>query len=152
MELKHLAVMSFDGTHLLLPQQTVTTIEVASSIDSEVDTPGALGRLKSGGHEWPVFALTTDLKTRSERPSSYRFCVAFNRDDGGAFAIACEQVSALAVDNMNQIKPLHSCMRTSGCPVEWLLLKDHQLMFISGVEAMHEFLMPEIIALEIAQA
>lgn len=148
---KKLAVMSFDGIHLLLPQEVVATIEVAHSIDHEVDTPGALGTLISGAHEWPAFALTADFKTQSERPASYRFCVGFNRDDRAAFAIACEEVSTLVVDNINQFKPLQTCMRTSACPVESLLLKDNKLMLVSGVETMHHFLVPGALAQEVVE-
>ena len=152
MEHTNLAVMSFDGIHLLLPQQSVATIEVANSIADEVDTPGALGTLKSSAGEWPVFALTAGFKAQYERPSTYRYCVGFNRDDKEAFSLACEEVSTLSVDNINQFKPLHECMRTSDCPLESLLLKDNKLMLVSGIETIYQFLVPGILVPEVAQA
>jgi hypothetical protein len=152
MEHKNLAVMSFDGIHLLLPQQNVATIEVANSIADEVDIPGALGTLKSGARVWPVFALTADFKIQYERPSSYRFCVGFNHDDQEAFSLACEEVSTLSVDNLDQFKPLHACMQTLGCPLESLLLKDNKMMLVSDIEIMSQFLMPGIFVPEVAQA
>jgi len=152
METTNLAVMSFDGIHLLLPQQSVATIEVANSIADKVDTPNALGSLKSSAGVWPVFALTAEFKIQNERPSAYRFCVGFNRDDREAFSLACEEVSTLSVDNIDQFKPVHACMRTLHCPVESLLLKDNKLMLVSGIEAMYQFLLPGTLMPEVAQA
>ena len=152
MDLNNLAVMSFDGVHLLLPQQGVATIEVAKSIEDEVSVAGSIGTLNSGGREWPVFALTADFKTRLECPSSYKFCVGFDRDDREAFSIACEEVSTLSVDYIDQLKRVQTCMRTPDCPIESLLLRDNELMLVSGIETMHRFLVPEAEVPEVAEA
>ncbi len=144
--------MSFDGVHLLLPQQDVATIEVVKSMGGEVGVAGSIGILKSGGREWPVFALTADFKPRLECPASYRFCVCFNRDDREAFSIACEEVSTYSVDNTDQLKRVQTCMRTSDCPIESLLLKDNELMLVSGMETMHQFLVPEAEVPGVAEA
>ena len=61
MDVTNLAVINFDGVNLLLPQHQVGTIEVANSIDIQDGTSGAVGALRSGGSEWPVFALTSDF-------------------------------------------------------------------------------------------
>lgn len=144
MEVKNLAVMSFDGVHLLLPQQDVATIEVATSIDGEVDAAGSIGTMNSGGQKWPVFVLTSDFKTRPDRPETYKFCVGFNHDNQGSFSIACEEVSSLSVEKASDLKPVHTCMRVSDCLVESLLLKDNNMMLVSNTELMHQFLMPEV--------
>ena len=152
MELKNFAVMSFDGVHLLLPQPGVAVIEVAKSIGNEVNVAGSAGTLSSGGREWPVFALTADFETRLECPPSYKYCVGFDRDDREAFSIACEEVSTLSIDDIDQLKAVHTCMRTSDCPIESLLLKDSNLMLISEIETMHRFLVTEVEASEVAEA
>ena len=144
MEVINLAVMSFDGVHLLLPQQDVATIEVATGIGDEVDAAGSIGTMNSGGQKWPVFVLTSDLKTRPDRPETYKFCVGFNHDDQEAFSIACEEVSALSVENASDLKPVHACMRVSNCLVKSLLLKDSNMMLVSDIELMHQFLMPKV--------
>ena len=152
MQHTNLAVMSFDGIHLLLPQQSVATIEVANSIADKVDAPNAVGSLKCSAGVWPVFALTAEFKVRNERPSAYRFCVGFNRDEREVFSLACEEVSTLSVDNVDQLKPVHTCMRTLSCPIESLLLKDNKLSLVSGIEAMYQFLLHGTLIPEVAQA
>ena len=152
MALKNFAVMSFDGIYLLMPQSVVATIELVNCVDPEAVTTGALGALKSGGGEWPVFALTKDFKICPELPASYRFCVAFNDDDEPAFALACEEVSTLSMDNVDQIKPVQTCMRTLNCPLESLLLNDGKLMLVSDIGTMRQFLLPEALAPEVALA
>ena len=145
MEMKNLAVISFDGVQLLLSQQEVAIIEVANSIWDEADVPGAIGTLKSGGREWPVFALTSEFRTRTDRPDNYRFCVGVNYDNQEAFSIACEEVSTVTVENYDELKPVQPCMRTPDCPIELMFLKDNIMMLVSNAEKMRKFLMKEAI-------
>ena len=140
----NLAVLSFDGVNLLLPQHEVATIEVVNSIIDENDTPGAFGTLKSAGREWPVFALTSDFEKQLECPSNYKFCVGINYvKQAEAFSIACEEVNTLKIENASELKSVHTCMRTPECPIEALVLKDGQLLLMSDVATMRRYLMPE---------
>jgi hypothetical protein len=142
MDIKHLAVLSFEGINLLLPQQEVATIEVVNAIEEEGDVPGALGTLKSGDREWPVFALTSEFEQRRERPPNYKYCVGINdASKAEAFSIVCEEVSTLEIENADELKSVQACMRTAACPVEALILKDNQLMLVSNAEIMQQFLM-----------
>jgi hypothetical protein len=144
MDVMNLAVISFDGVHLLLPQREVTTIEVVNNILDEGDTPGALGTLRSGGHEWPVFALSSDFVKQPECPSNYKFCVGIHYEKQAlAFSIACEEVSTLKIENAGDLKSVQPCMRTSECPIESLVFKDDRFMLVSNSEAMRQFLIPE---------
>lgn len=143
MEATNLAIMSFDGVHLLLPQKAVATIELAERIEPEVTQPGAVGTLTVGGREWPGFALDADFTIQSDAPASYKFCVGIDSDDRQAYSILCEQVSTMVVDNQTDLKAVQACMRTQGCPIEALILKDNQLMYVSDIAVMHQFLIPE---------
>ena len=146
MDTKNLAVMSFDGTHLLLPQQGVQTIEVIGSMNRHTDTPGVIGVLKLADREWPAFALTANFKPYPDFPESYKFCVAFNLDSEAAFTIICEEVSTVTVVDVDEIKPLQTCMRTPGNPIEALLLRDNKLMMVSDIETMQQFLLRDVAA------
>ncbi|MCP4764716.1 MAG: hypothetical protein GY875_00420 [Gammaproteobacteria bacterium] len=140
MSARSLAVISFDGVHLIIPQQAVATIEMASNIVSG-DTPErTIGNLKTEAGEWPAYALTADFNSRADCPTSYRYCVAINCGNQEAFSVACEEVSALTIDNDEELKPLQACMRTPGNPIEAVVLKDDKLMLLSNVETMQEFL------------
>lgn len=145
MEAINLAVMSFDGIHLLLPQLSVATIEVADSLSDEVDITGSIGSLNSGAQKWPVFALTSDFKLRSDRPGTYKFCVAINHNDKESFAIVCEEVGTLPIENASNLKPLKTCMRIPTCPIDSLMLKDNKLMLVGNVETMQQYLISETV-------
>jgi hypothetical protein len=139
----NLAVISFDTVQLLIPQESVATIEMIENLETEPDASGAIGRLRSGGREWPVYALNDDLSQRNECSPTSKYCIAFDVDGQPAFSIACDQVSALTVNSTDQIKPLQSFMRNPNSPIEALLLQDGQLMLVSQVDAMHQYLNTE---------
>jgi hypothetical protein len=139
-----LAVISFDGVHLLLPQQAVATIEMTSSIvsnDSPGESPGeSIGQLKTTSGAWPAYALQADFNACTQCPARYRYCVAINRDSKEAFSIACEEVSSITIENDDELRPLQTCMRTLGSPIESVMIKGNKLMLFSNVETMQRFL------------
>jgi len=141
-----LALISFDGVHLLLPQVGVATIETASNIEPVVNAAGAIGTLRTAGGEWPVYALASDFKPRLECPPSYKYCIAINRDGKAAFSLVCEQVGSISVADEDGLEPLQACMRSAGNPIDALLLKDDKLMLVSDAESMSQYLLPEAAA------
>jgi hypothetical protein len=146
MEQISLAVVNFNNMQLLFPQEGIATIEMIDNMEPATEADGAIGRLRSGGREWPVFALDADLGRRSERSVSSKYCVAFDIDGQPAFALACDQVSSLTLSSREQLKPMPGCMRNADSPVEALLLQDDRLMLMSQVDAMHRFLAAELAA------
>jgi len=143
---QNLALISFDGVHLLLPQGGVATIETVSRVERESSESGAIGTLKAGGGEWPAYALASDFTPQTECPPSYKYCVAINRNNQAAFSLVCEQVGTVSVVSEDELKPLQACMRTNRNPIESLLLKDDKLMLVSDIEAMQHYLLPEAAA------
>ena len=146
MDQMNLAVINFDTVQLLIPQGAIATIEMIDSMEAGAGTKGAVGCLRSGGREWPVYALSADLSRLTECMASNKYCVAFEIDGQPAFSIACDEVSSLTLDSADQIKPLQSFMRNHGNPIEALLLKDDRLMLVSRVESMQRFLNAELAA------
>jgi len=143
---KKLALISFDGVHLLMPQGGVTTIETASNVEPASSADGAIGTLRAAGGEWPVYALAGDFSTRDACPPSYKYCVAINASGGTGFSLVCEQVGTVSVDDENELQPLQACMRSAGNPIESLLLRDNKLMLVSDAESMSQYLLPEAAA------
>jgi hypothetical protein len=131
---------------LLFPQDGVATIEMIENMEVETHAVGAIGRLRSAGREWPVYALDADLSRRSERSASNKYCVAFNIDGLPAFSIACDQVSSMKLQSPEQIQPLQGFMRNANSPIEALLLQDNRLMLVSQVDSMHRFLSADLAA------
>ena len=146
MDTSNLAMLSFDGVHLLLPQADVVTVEAQTSLDSATSVAGAMGTLKAGGEQWPAYALDGEFKFYAACPPNYKFCVAINCKDKAAFAIACEEVGSISITNDNELRPLHACMRMPDSPIEALLLRDGRLLLLSDVEAMRQYLSLEIAA------
>jgi hypothetical protein len=142
----NLAVIGFENVQLLFPQSGIATIEMIENMEAESDAGGAVGRLRTGGREWPVYALDADLSRRSERSASNKYCVAFDIDGQPAFSIACDQVSSMTLDSPDQIKPLQGFMRNANNPIEALLLQDDRLMLVSQVDSMHRFLVTDLAA------
>lgn len=141
---KIFVVISFDGRQLLLPQETVGTIEAIGNLEAtDTEVVNAIGVMQSAGFEWPVFALNQDFAALSERPGAYKYGVGINQDNEAAFAIACEEVSTVSIENDSELKPVQECMRLASNPVEYLLLRDHKLMLVSSAEKMLQFFIPE---------
>ena len=146
MDQMNLGVINFDTVQLLIPQAAIATIEMIDNMEADAGTAGTVGRLRSGGREWPVYALSADLSRRTECMASNKYCVAFEIDGEPAFSLACDEVSSLALDSADLIKPLQSFMRNHGNPIEALMLKDDRLMLVSRVESMQRFLQVELAA------
>ena len=146
MDIVNLAVISFDGIHLLLPQQAVATIELAGNIEDESDATDSIGTLSSGGRRWPAYALTSNFDKLAECPPIYKFCIALTRENEDSFSIACEEVTTISVNQKNELKPLQPCMQLSHSPVRHLLLKENKFMLASDIDAMYQFLMTDIAA------
>lgn len=138
-----LALISFDGVNLLLPQDGIATIETADNVDQEVSVPGAIGTLKSAAGEWPAFALSADFKPKDKRPETYKYCVAVNHDNQAVFSLLCEEVGTVAVSDADELQPLQVCMRAAGNPIESVVLKEGRLMLVSGIEPLQHYLVAE---------
>ncbi len=136
----NLAVISFDGVHLLLPQRAVATVEMTSSIISNDIHGESIGQLKTTSGEWPAYALQADFNACTQCPARYRYCVAINQDNQEAFSIACEEVSSITIENEDELRPLQTCMRAPDSPIEAVMLKGNKLMLVSNVETMQRFL------------
>ena len=112
-----LALISFDGVDLLLPQDGIATIETSINVEQGTSVAGAVGTLKSPAGEWPAFALSADFRPNGERPESYKYCVAVNHDKQAAFSLLCEEVGTVSVDDADELQPLQACMRAAGNPI-----------------------------------
>ena len=142
----NLAILTFDGVNLLLPQANVVTIEMSTTFDQRANSNGALGNLSMGNLEWPVYALDANFRPLDRCPEEYRYCVAVSINGAEAFSLACEEVGAILVESEDEINPLQDCMKTPTNPIESLLFKDDRLMLLSNVNSMANFLSLEAAA------
>ena len=141
----NLALISFDGVQLLLPQRDIATIDSSSGIETAASGDGTIGVLRTVSGEWPVYALAGDFSPRTDIPPTYKYCIAVDFN-GAGFALACEQVGSIEISDQRQLQPLQACMRSADNPIESLLLKDGKLMLVSDAESMSQYLLPEAAA------
>ena len=102
--------------------------------------------LRVGSLQWPVHALDARFRPCAVIPGEYKFCVAVNYPDRPAFALLCEEVGSVIVDDDSRMEPVQECMLTAANPIRSLLYRDGRMMLISDVDGMHAFLAPELAA------
>ena len=146
MDQLNMALMMFDTRGILIPQGAVATIEMISSLEPDDGHTGAIGRLRSGGREWPVFALDRNLAPIGEAAPTSKYCVAFDIDGETAFALVCDEVSSMALASTDEINPLQACMRNAASPIEAMVMREGQLLLLSRVETMHRYLDVDVAA------
>jgi len=143
MAIKNYAMLCFGGVRLLVPQENVATVEAIEGIGQACNVAGAVGSLLLEAGEWPVFVLSENLEPRAECPPAYLYCVAINCSNGGAFAIACDDVSKISIANGDGFVPLQACMRLPHGPIESLMQRNGKLLLLSDVDAMWQYLLQE---------
>ncbi|MBW2471131.1 MAG: hypothetical protein JRE18_03535 [Deltaproteobacteria bacterium] len=143
MVVKNYAMLCFGGVRLLIPQENVATVEASEEIAPASNVAGAIGSLLAEGGEWPVFVLNEKFEPRAECPPAYLFCVAVSCGNGGAFAIACDDVSKISITDGGGFVPLQACMRLPNGPIESLMPRNGKLLLLSDVDAMWQYLVQE---------
>ena len=146
MAIKNYAMLCFGGVRLLVPQENVATVEASELVVPASEVAGAVGSLVSEGGEWPVFVFSENFELRAECPPAFLFCVAINCANGGAFAIACDDVSKISITNDDGFVPLHACMRPAQGPIEALKPRNGKLLLLSDVDAMWRYLVQARVA------
>ncbi|MDJ0832372.1 MAG: hypothetical protein QNJ69_02550 [Gammaproteobacteria bacterium] len=144
MEVKSWAMMGFDGLALLLPQASVSTIELVQSVQPVIEVHGSLGTITTGGKGWPVFSLDRQLKPLSGLADEHKFIACLSDADDPVFALACEVVTTISDIEPDAFKSIQDCMRIASCPVEAVLYRDNQLMMVSSLPAMKQLLLMEL--------
>lgn len=139
--MKNYAMLCFGGVRLLVPQASVATVVASETIaPAGKVVAGAVGSLVGEGGELPVFVLGENFQPRAECPPAYQFCVVMKCSDGGAYAIACDDVSKISIANDDGFVPLQACMRLPQGPIEGLMPRNGKLLLRSDVDAMWRYL------------
>ena len=138
---KRYAMLNFDRLKLCIPQVEVLNIELASSLQqSNTMERLALGYLKQGDIEVPVYSMTEDLCPAALMTNKYRNCIAFHIDGHPLFALACDSVEPLECDESTLIQPLPEPMITDNSPVRGLIILKDKLMFTSDAQAVFDYI------------
>ncbi|MEN8130229.1 MAG: hypothetical protein ABFS45_08545 [Pseudomonadota bacterium] len=145
-ENKHVyhALLSFDGLHLSFPQHQVIHIELTDSIQyTNNEDQSIFGQWTYRGIDVPVFSLSAELHLLSELSPDRRFCVAFKIDEEPSFALACDAVESLLLEEESVLQPLPVPMITEPTPIRHLLRQGENLIYICDAKSMHSYLSEE---------
>lgn len=123
------ALLKIAGTHLLLPQTDIRTVEAAADVDTNEPLTGSVGWISYAQQRWPVYCLSEDLELLTRVPPACRVCVLL--------AVEAEYMGVLAddVSIVRQIPQrqyeLPASMRRAGSPVQYLLSMDDGIVCVS---------------------
>lgn len=125
------ANLTIDGQSLLLPQNDLLHIELASNIQphTENGNGSGLGFVEFDQRQWPVFTLDHDLKSLDTLPERRRL-VACIRSAAQPFALACDKVSTLPITSDAIFDALPEIMQHERNPIQALLYHHETLHFL----------------------
>lgn len=134
-------LLNLNGQRLALPQKDVVTVELASvAMEIQSDDFAASGLLQYENEEWRVFSLDSQMRVILNFLQEHRFCVCFGRDDSTRFALLCNEVSILKIDENMHGAILPPYLAVGNSPVTALLKLDPDMIVISDFERMGHYL------------
>ncbi len=137
------ALLRFDGIQLAFPQGEVVMVDLAADIQSAASEESEIGYLVQEAQKWPVIALSKSFKLLSHLPPERRFCVCFGAgEDEAAFALACDEVASLALEEVAAFQPMLECMQSPLTPVQHLGKHAEQLVLVVSTETMRAYMNP----------
>lgn len=122
-------------------QSDIALIGRASAVDAKLQAGIDCGALVGQAGRWPVFSLTEELLPELKLPVTRSVCVCF-RDaaQGGAFALGCDAVTPLIIDQDTKIEDLPECMQTAPTPLRHVVIGADTITFLSSAQAMADYL------------
>ena len=136
----HYALLGFEGIALSFPQDQVLNINSIDDMQAPGTTHQEFGSVRHHDSVLPVFAFSDNLQPKTASATEHRFCVSFHIDGVPSFAIACDTVEPLAIDQLAVIQPLPEPMKLDVTPIRGLLQHGDRLALRSDAGAMHAYL------------
>lgn len=132
----YFADIAFAGTHLLLPQSDIYSLE--PSVDMTVlNEQHSVGQLPQQGILWSLYALSAELDVLTKNPSAYHIAVLL-KNTMPASGVLCEQISTITSHELN-IQPVPTAMYQQNSPILALAIYGEQLRYISTAAALSHF-------------
>ncbi len=137
------ALIGFDNTSLLIPQQEVSVVETIDTVEinSDLSSDNVLGYFKNDMGNWPVFAISADFTKRDCLIASDRYCICLQDPDYGQFGIICSAVSSFqAEENSLMMHTIAEIMLLPLSPILKLVYYQNYLYLLSNVEKLYGYL------------
>ncbi len=135
------ALLKIGSLELCFPQNQVLNIELIGAVEKSVavELP-AVGCLMHQGIEVPVYLMTEEFSLTTLMLEERRTCVSFHAEGEPLFALACDTVEPVQLDETMQFRFLPEPMMTDRTPVVKLLKRGDNLAYLSDAMTMSHFL------------
>ena len=136
------AELVVDGQSLLIAHIHIHSVEPILDVAVEAGHGQALGVLRLGEAQWPVYCVDGDLNILERLPATRRACVLLKSDHGG-ICILCDEVRV--VDNTAlTLVPVPPCMSGEQSLMESLAIIDGKITCVLGTDRLSAMLLAEI--------
>ncbi len=130
------AKLTIDEQSLLLPQDRLLHIELASNIQANISRGNiTLGFVEFDEHEWPVITLDNNLMPLTSLPEQRRLVACIDGTEQ-PLALACDTITTLPITAESIFEPLPEIMRHEKSPIEALLHSQGILHFLLNTDAL----------------
>ena len=121
-----------DGQSFLIAHNHIHSVERIVDVRMETGHEPAMGTLRLGMDEWPVFCLDRDLNILGKLPAARHACVLLKSEYGGV-GVLCDEARVL--DNTTlTIVPIPGCMSDELSLTETLAIIDGKITCMLGAE------------------
>lgn len=132
------AELVVDGQRFLIAHIHIHSVEPILDVHMESGLGRAIGTLRLGEVQWPVFCLDGELELLDSVPATRRACVLLKSDHGGV-AVLCDEVGV--VDNRALVMtPVPGCMRGEGGLMDSLAVINGKVTCVLGADRLSAML------------
>jgi hypothetical protein len=132
------ALLLIDNCKLLIPQQDITTLELISDMQTDVEQgKPVVGYLSFNAELWPVFCLDNQLSITRQIPEARQVC-ALLEINGSYLGLLCDSIQNIERAHMF-VEPIPACMRQADMLVSALAIHKEELLYVTSVFYIHEF-------------
>lgn len=124
--------------HLLLPQQDICLLELASNLVTDAPPPSGLGWITFQQQAVPVFSLSTNLKWQERVTDERPICVLLKTAEK-YFALLCNEAALLRSSDLS-LQTVPQAMIVSGAPFQQLALHGEHLACVSSAAQLFAWL------------
>lgn len=115
--LQNTAILTMGSLHIAVPQAEIISVDVvADAKPVESENMLCAASLHKQDREWPVYAFNEKFVPRSQLPELCRFFACMQFDDV-KFALACDGIELIKLDDETQQQNLPNIMQSNKSPI-----------------------------------
>ena len=132
------AMLTLDGSSLLVPQSQVLALEPVMDLRRASTGQDMVGTLRFQGRSAPIFRLNDALEKQQDLDAEHRFCVILDCR-GTYFGLLCRQMQPVHRDQL-KLSPIPECMRQADMVFRALAILDGAVLKLTNSLALAIYL------------